>query len=33
MFFYFYALYINFCCNHNYSKKDDITIEREDYYV
>lgn len=32
MFFYFYALYNNYC-NHNYSKKDDITIEREDYYV
>lgn len=33
MFFYIYTLYLSYCGNTNYSKKDDITLEQYDYYV
>lgn len=33
MFFYFYSLYHYYFREHNFSKKDEITIEPEDSYV
>lgn len=33
MFFYLYSLFHYYFGNHNFSKKDDVTMEPEDYYV
>lgn len=30
---YLISLYIAYCNKHNYSKRDDITVEKGDYYV